>query len=72
VGYDNALTQRVIGCAVEVHRTLGPGLLEGTHEECLAPVMAGLDPAIGYPQPIANDAIPVSNHPMQMTGSARS
>jgi hypothetical protein len=33
-------------------------------------VMAGLDPAIGYPQPIANDAIPVSNHPMKMTGSS--
>ena len=37
----------------------------------LAPhVMAGLDPAIGYPQQIANDAIPVSNHPMTMTGSS--
>jgi hypothetical protein len=32
--------------------------------------MAGLDPAIGYPQQIANDAIPVSNHPMTMTGSS--
>ena len=33
--------------------------------------MAGLDrldPAIGYPQQIANDAIPISNHPMKMTG----
>ena len=34
------------------------------------PVLAGLDPAIGYPQPIANDAIPISNHPMKMTGSS--
>jgi hypothetical protein len=33
-------------------------------------VLAGLDPAIGYPQPIANDAIPISNHPMKMTGSS--
>ena len=32
--------------------------------------MDGLDPAIGYPGQIANDAIPVSNHPMQMTGSS--
>ena len=32
--------------------------------------MAGLDPAIGYPHQIANDAIPVSNHPMEMTGSS--
>ena len=28
-------------------------------------VMVGLDPAIGYPKPIANDAIPISNHPME-------
>jgi hypothetical protein len=35
----------------------------------LAPhVMAGLDPAIGYPRQFANDAIPVSNHPMEMAG----
>jgi GxxExxY protein len=33
--HDNALTQQVIGCAVEVHRTLGPGLLEGIYEACL-------------------------------------
>ena len=31
--------------------------------------MVGLDPAIGHPHQIANDAIPVSNHPMKMTGS---
>ena len=30
--------------------------------------MDGLDPAIGYPWQIVNDAIPVSNHPMEMTG----
>jgi GxxExxY protein len=29
------LTQRVIGCAIEVHRTLGPGLLEWVYETCL-------------------------------------
>lgn len=27
------LTERVIKCAIEVHRQLGPGLLEGTYEE---------------------------------------
>lgn len=31
-----ALSHRVIGCAIEVHRTLGPGLLESTYEQCLA------------------------------------
>ncbi len=30
------LSNRVIGCAIEVHRYLGPGLLESTYEQCLA------------------------------------
>ncbi len=31
----NALTERIIGAAIEVHRHLGPGLLESTYERCL-------------------------------------
>ena len=30
------LSHRVIGCAIEVHRELGPGLLESAYEQCLA------------------------------------
>ena len=30
------LSTRVIGCAIEVHKNLGPGLLESTYEQCLA------------------------------------
>ena len=30
------LTGKVIGCAIEVHRSLGPGLLESTYQQCLA------------------------------------
>jgi GxxExxY protein len=30
-----ATTSRVIGCAIEVHRALGPGLLESAYRECL-------------------------------------
>jgi len=29
------LTERVIGLAIEVHKTLGPGLLESVYEDCL-------------------------------------
>ena len=32
----DVLSKRVIGCAIEVHRQLGPGLLETTYEQCLA------------------------------------
>ena len=32
----NKVTHRIIGCALEVHRALGPGLLESTYEACLA------------------------------------
>ena len=31
----DALTEKIIGCAIEVHRTLGPGLLESIYRECL-------------------------------------
>jgi len=30
------LSRSVIGCAIEVHRSLGPGLLESTYRQCLA------------------------------------
>lgn len=30
------ITERIIGCAIEIHRALGPGLLESAYEQCLA------------------------------------
>lgn len=32
---ENELSNIIIGCAIEVHRTLGPGLLESAYQECL-------------------------------------
>ena len=36
----NEITGQVIGAAIEVHRELGPGLLESAYEECLARELA--------------------------------
>lgn len=32
----DALSNNVIGCALEVHKQLGPGMLESAYEQCLA------------------------------------
>jgi GxxExxY protein len=32
----NEITHQIIGAAIEVHKHLGPGLLESAYEECLA------------------------------------
>jgi GxxExxY protein len=33
---ENDITETIIGAAIEVHKALGPGLLESAYEECLA------------------------------------
>lgn len=50
----DALTGKVIGCAIEVHRTLGPGLLESSYEKCLAQELGlqGIPFRLQYPLPI--------------------
>lgn len=37
--YLNELTRTIIGAAIEVHKELGPGLLESIYEKCLAHVL---------------------------------
>lgn len=32
----NEITKTIIGCAIKLHKSLGPGLLESAYEECLA------------------------------------
>src|SRR2546427_4936927 len=51
---NDTLTQRIIGCAIEVHRTLGPGLLESAYEQCMAHEMTLQDIAfrLQVPTPI--------------------
>jgi GxxExxY protein len=33
---ENEIGEKILGCALRVHRALGPGLLEGAYETCLA------------------------------------
>ncbi len=40
---DNELTNKIIAAAIEVHRTLGPGLLESAYEECLCYELSQID-----------------------------
>ena len=35
----NELSSKIIGAAIEVHREMGPGLLESVYEECLVHVL---------------------------------
>src|SRR5690348_11426475 len=53
------LTDRVIGFAIEVHRHLGPGLLESAYEECLCHEF--MDNGIGFrrqvPLPVVYKAV---------------
>ena len=48
------LSNRVIGCAIEVHRFLGPGLLESAYEQCLAYELnrSGIAFQLQHPQPV--------------------
>ena len=50
----NRITEKIIGAAIEVHRTLGPGLLESAYETCLSFELAerGLEVDRQKPLPI--------------------
>lgn len=50
----NELTHEIIGSAIEVHRQLGPGLLESIYEECLLAELTqrGLKTVSQYPIPV--------------------
>jgi GxxExxY protein len=51
---ENELSTKVIGCAIEVHKQLGPGLLESAYQECLyyELVKAGFNVQKEVPRPI--------------------
>ena len=51
---ENELSNIIIGCAIEVHKQLGPGLLESAYQECLQYELlkAGLEVVKEKPMPI--------------------
>ncbi len=53
------LSHRVIGCALEVHKVLGTGLLESAYEHCLAHELslAGIPFKLQHPLPVAYKSV---------------
>lgn len=51
----DALTERIIGCAIAVHRELGPGLLESTYEEALCIELS--DAGLSYRRQVSIPAV---------------
>ncbi|HLX71597.1 MAG TPA: GxxExxY protein [Verrucomicrobiae bacterium] len=58
------LTERIIGCAIEVHRVIGPGLLESVYEAALAIEMtaAGLAYQRQLIIPVSYKGQPIGEH----------
>jgi GxxExxY protein len=62
------LTEKIIGCAIEVHRTLGPGLLESTYESalCVEFQLAGLNFQQQLVVPVAYKNHPVGDYRLDL------
>ena len=56
---ENELANRIIGLAIEVHKYLGPGLLERAYEECLfyKIVKSGLQAEKQKPMPLLYEGV---------------
>jgi GxxExxY protein len=56
---NDTLTERIIGFAIDVHRHLGPGLLESAYEECLCYELkhSGIDFRRQVPLPVVYKAV---------------
>ena len=51
-GESDPLTERIIGAAIEVHRHLGPGVLESVFEECLCYELAQAELSVRRQAPV--------------------
>jgi GxxExxY protein len=50
--YEKELTRQIIGAAIEVHRELGPGLVESAYQACLARELALRDLPVEQEKPL--------------------
>lgn len=57
----NHLTEQIIGAAIEVHRELGPGLLESIYQQCLAHELSlcGIDFQPRHPLPVVYKGVSI-------------
>ena len=62
----NAITGKIIGAAIEVHRLLGPGLLESTYMPCLQFELATRDLRF-----LAQQAVPIRYKTMELDAKYR-
>ena len=60
---DQELTEKIIGCAMKVHSTLGPGFLESVYQKALAHELskAGLKVELQRPIRVHYDGVPVGD-----------
>jgi len=49
---ENEIATKIIGCAIEVHRTLGPGLLESAYQKCLSYELINVGLSIEQEKPL--------------------
>lgn len=56
---ENEISNKVIGCAIEVHKQLGPGLLESAYQTCLLHELQelGLKVRVEVPMPVVYKSI---------------
>ena len=68
VSEGDPLTERIIGCAIEVHRHLGPGLLEAIYEEALSIelTLQGLSHQRQVPVPIIYKGHPLGDYRLDL------
>ena len=65
---DQELTEKIIGCAMKVHSTLGPGFLESVYQKALAHELrkAGLQVECEQPIAVQYDGVPVGEFSADM------